>query len=29
MARKIFVSYKHEDPDVQPLGFKFSSTARD
>jgi len=29
MARKIFVSYKHEDSDVQPLGFKFSSTARD
>jgi len=29
MARKIFVSYKHEDADVQPLGFKFSSTARD
>lgn len=29
MARKIFVSYKHEDADVQPFGFKFSSTARD
>lgn len=29
MARKIFVSYKHEDADVQPFGFKFSPTARD
>lgn len=29
MARKIFVSYKHEDSDVQAFGFKSSSTARD
>lgn len=29
MAKKIFVSYKYADKDVEPIGFDYSTTARD